>query len=81
MSSSTNKVELKRVNFNIPVSLYNDVQKFAVKNNYTLTMAFQVLLQDALHQNVAFEKLPELIEIVLNAKEIDNKKQSKKINK
>lgn len=78
MSSSTNKVELKRVNFNIPVSLYDDVQKFAVKNNYTLTMAFQALLQDALHQNVAFEKLPELIEIVLNAKETDNKKQSKK---
>ena len=78
MSSLTNKVELKRVNFNIPVSLYNDVQKFAFKNNYTLTMAFQVLLQDALHQNVAFEKLPELIEIVLNSKETDNKKQSKK---
>ena len=78
MSSLTNKVELKRVNFNIPVSLYSDVQKFAAKNNYTLTMAFQVLLQDALQQNVAFEKLPELIEIVLNAKETDNKKQSKK---
>lgn len=64
MKSVKNKVELKRVNINLPSSLVQKVVDYANDNGLNTTSAYIVLLNQALDQRKAVETLPIMLELV-----------------
>ncbi len=60
----TKKEELRRVNFNIPSSLYDKVKNYADSLGLPMTYAYIVLLNSAMEQKDALSQMPTLIEMV-----------------
>lgn len=61
MTSKKNKVDLKRVNINLPSSLVQRVIDYGIENGLNTTSAYIVLLNQALDQKETIKLLPTLL--------------------
>ena len=61
MVKENKKIECKRVNINLPVTLIERVSEYAQKLGINSTSAYIVLLNQALDQKTALENLPEMM--------------------
>lgn len=61
MTSKKNKVDLKRVNMNLPSSLVQRVTDYGIENGLNTTSAYIVLLNQALDQKETIKLLPTLL--------------------
>lgn len=66
MASKKSKVELKRVNINLPITLIKKVEEYGESIGINTTSAYIVLLNQALNQNKQISTLP-LLEQFLKA--------------
>lgn len=64
MTEKNKKIELKRVNFNLPVSLVKRVEDYAYSMGLNVTNAYIVLLNQALDQKATINNLPNLLDMV-----------------
>lgn len=65
------KVELKRVNVNLPVDLVNKVVEYGDKNGLNTTSAYIVLLNQGLSQIEMINSMPTVLELLKNGIKID----------
>ncbi len=65
------KVELKRVNVNLPVDLVNKVVEYGEKNGLNTTSAYIVLLNQGLSQIEMINSMPTVLELLKNGIKID----------
>lgn len=61
MAKKTSNVELKRIAFNLPVTLIERVQEYANDLGINVTSAVIVLINQALEQKETMSKLPLLM--------------------
>ena len=61
--TTNNKLELKRVNMNLPSDLVNKVVSYANKMGLNTTSAYIVLLNQALDQKDTIDNLPIMLEL------------------
>ena len=61
--TTNNKIELKRVNMNLPSDLVNKVVSYANKMGLNTTSAYIVLLNQALDQKDTIDNLPIMLEL------------------
>ena len=66
MTSKKSKVELKRVNINLPITLVKRVEEYGESIGINTTSAYIYLLNQALNQNSQISNMPLLLEF-LNA--------------
>lgn len=69
MTTKKNKVDLKRVNMNLPSDLVDRVVDYANSMGLNTTSAYIVLLNQALDQKATITNLPmmvEMLEVVRN---------------
>lgn len=64
MSMTKSKVELKRVNLNMPVELYNKVCGYSEKLGINITAGIIVLLNQALSNNSMIELMPVMFSVM-----------------
>ena len=65
------KVELKRVNVNLPVDLVNKVVEYGDRNGLNTTSAYIVLLNQGLSQIEMINSMPTVLELLKNGIKID----------
>lgn len=58
------KIELKRVNMNLPLHIIEKVEDYACSMGLNVTSAYIVLLSQALEQKQTMNSLPELLSTV-----------------
>ena len=58
MASKKSKVDLKRVNINLPINLVKKVEEYGESIGVNTTAAYIVLLNQALEQKMAFKNFP-----------------------
>lgn len=63
MANKKSKVDLSRININIPTELKNKVHQYADKLGINYTSAFIVLLNNGLNNNSLLEKLPKVLNL------------------
>lgn len=63
MTKETNKIELKRVNINLPINLVERVKDYADSLGLNTTSAYIVLLNQALDQKQSLNSLPAILEM------------------
>ncbi len=86
MAMKKSKIEMKRINMNIPVSLYDKVCDYAENLGINTTSAFIVLLNQSLNNDSMMNLLPDMFKFmndiqsgkitedtISNAEEINNK--------
>lgn len=61
--TTNNKLELKRVNMNLPSDLVNKVVSYANKMGLNTTSAYIVLLNQVLDQKDTIDNLPIMLEL------------------
>ena len=61
MTTKKNKIDLKRVNMNLPASLVQRVTDYGIENGLNTTSAYIVLLNQALDQKETIKVLPTLL--------------------
>lgn len=66
MASRKNKVDLKRVNINLPTSLIQRVTDYGIENGLNTTSAYIVLLNQALDQKETIKNLPIMMNFMQN---------------
>lgn len=66
MTSKKNKVDLKRVNINLPTSLIQRVTEYGIENGLNTTSAYIVLLNQALDQKETIKNLPIMMNFMQN---------------
>lgn len=66
MTSKKNKVDLKRVNINLPTSLIQRVTEYGIENGLNTTSAYIVLLNQALDQKETIKNLPMMLDFIKN---------------
>lgn len=66
-----NKVELKRVGMNLPVTIVNQVEDYANSLGLSVTSAYIVLLNRALEQKDMFENLPLMFSTINKIKQLE----------
>lgn len=69
--ANTKKIDLMRVNINLPIAVVNRVKEYADKLGINTTSAYIVLLNQALDQKEMTDNLPAMINIM---KQLDNLK-------
>lgn len=78
MTSKKSKVELKRVNMNLPAELVAKVVEYGEKNGLNTTSAYIVLLNQALNQLASIEKLPAMLELLSQIKTLQDLENNQK---
>lgn len=68
MAMQKSKIEMKRINMNIPVSLYDKVTEYADYLGINTTSAFIVLLNQALNNNSILELMPTIFSVMNDIK-------------
>lgn len=63
MANKKSKVDLSRININIPTELKDKIHEYADKLGINYTAAFIVLLNNGLNNNVLLEKLPKVLNL------------------
>lgn len=73
--TAKNKIELKRVNMNLPADLVQRVVAYGESKGLNTTSAYIVLLNQALDQKETIENLPFMIDFLKNemVKSVENK--------
>lgn len=71
-----NKLDLKRVNMNLPADLVQRVVAYGESKGLNTTSAYIVLLNQALDQKDTIDNLPLILELInkVNAQQIETKK-------
>lgn len=72
MASKKSKVELTRVNINLPKNLVEKVKEYGESLGINTTSAYICLLNQALNQNSQISNMPLLLELLNAFKNIDN---------
>lgn len=67
MAKYKKKIELKRVNVNLPLVLVQRVEQYAEKKCLTVTNAYTILLNQALDQADTIDNLPIIVEAIKTA--------------
>ncbi len=70
MTKENKKVELKRVNMNLPISLVHRIEDYAFNMGLNTTSAYIVLLNQALDQKDTLANLPYIIQAINETKGI-----------
>lgn len=71
------KIELKRVNMNLPANLVNRIEDYAYDKGYNVTSAYIALLNDALDKSDSLKAMPlieqfkDAIQLMTN-EDVDN---------
>lgn len=76
MATYKKKIELKRVNVNLPSALAKRVEEYAEKKCLNSTTSYTILLTQALDQQETLESLPvilDAIKIVFNENTLETK--------
>lgn len=76
MATKKSKVELKRVNMNLPAELVARVVEYGEKKGLNTTSAYIVLLNQALNQVTTLEKLPAMLELFNQVKSLQDLQNS-----
>lgn len=76
MATKKSKVELRRVNMNLPAELVAKVVDYGEKNGLNTTSAYIVLLNQALNQVTTLEKLPAMLELFNQVKSLQDLQNS-----
>ena len=63
MTNEKTKIELKRVNINLPINLIERVKDYADSLGLNTTSAYIVLLNQALDQKQSLNSLPAIVEM------------------
>lgn len=71
MANKKSKVNLSRINLNIPTELKDRVHKYADSLGINYTSAFIVLLNNGLNNNILLEKLPRVLNLYSKFNEED----------
>lgn len=66
------KIELKRVNMNLPLHIIQKVEDYANNMGLNVTSAYIVLLSQALEQKQTMNSLPELLNMVGSIQQLVN---------
>lgn len=66
------KIELKRVNMNLPLHIVEKVEDYARNMGLNVTSAYIVLLSQALDQKQTMNSLPDLITMVSSLQQLSN---------
>lgn len=74
MTKENKKVELKRVNMNLPLSLVNRIEEYAYNMGLNITSAYIILLNQALDNKDMFKNLPILLNAINDVKILQNDK-------
>lgn len=69
--TTKNKVELKRVNMNLPVELVQKVVSYGERNGLTTTSAYIVILNQGLNQIEMIDSMPAILELLKNGIKVD----------
>lgn len=69
MANYKKKIELKRVNVNLPSNLVQRVEEYALSIGVNTTNAYIVLLNNALDQKDTLNNLPLIMELVNSVKQ------------
>lgn len=77
MTTEKNKIELKRVNMNLPSDLVQRVVNYANSMGLNTTSAYIVLLNQALDQKETIDKLPIMLELFKSELENQTKTEQK----
>lgn len=79
MATYNKKIELKKVNMNLPVNLVQRVEDYALSLGVNSTSAYIVLLNQALDYKDTLNNLPALLDIITeyNNSTQKNKKERK----
>lgn len=64
MTTKKNKIELKRVNMNLPADLVQKVIEYGEKLGLNTTSAYIVLLNQALEQKETLNNMPAILEFI-----------------
>lgn len=75
MTEKKKKLELKRVNMNLPVDLIQKVTEYGEKLGLNTTSAYVVLLNQALNQVDTINNLPLILDTVNKLKELTTFKE------
>lgn len=73
MATYKKKIELKRVNMNLPSSLVQRVDEYALSLGVNSTTAYIVLLNQALDQKDTLNNLPALMQMFNEFKDVQTK--------
>lgn len=60
------KINLQRVNINLPTDLVNRVKEYANKNGINTTAAYIILLNQALDYKIVVDNIPYMLEVIKN---------------
>lgn len=66
------KIELKRVNMNLPISLIERIEDYAYKTGLNVTSAYITLLNQALDQKDTLNILPLIMNTIKEMTNIDD---------
>lgn len=72
MTTQKQKVELKRVNINLPINLVKRVEDYSESIGVNTTSAYIYLLNQALNQNKQISAIPSLLAFFKAYENIDN---------
>lgn len=72
MTTKKNKIELKRVNMNLPADLVQKVIEYGEKLGLNTTSAYIVLLNQALEQKETLNNMPAILEFINCFRESQN---------
>lgn len=68
MAMQKSKIEMKRINMNIPLALYEKVSDYADNLGINVTSAFIVLLNQSLNNNSMIELMPVMFSVINDIK-------------
>lgn len=79
MATYNKKIELKRVNFNLPANLVQRVEDYALSLGVNTTNAYIILLNQALDYKDTLNNLPALLDLISEYKTstLENEKERK----
>ena len=69
------KLEKKKISFNIPTALLEEIEDYCKKNTLPLTQGIHILVRFGLDYSSMIKSLPEMLEAVKTIKELQESEQ------
>ena len=69
------KLEKKKISFNIPTALLEEIEDYCKKNTLPLTQGIHILIRFGLDYSSMIKSLPEMLEAVKTIKELQESEQ------
>ena len=69
------KLEKKKISFNIPTALLEEIEDYCKKNTLPLTQGIHILIRFGLDYSSMIKSVPEMLEVVKIIKELQESEQ------